>query len=280
MPSFLTRGVRNILAASLLFATMQAGIKALPSINSFEHAFFRALISWFLSWSFLTFRGIPLRGKNQKMLYWRSIVGTISMFSFFYSLQNMPLGSAVVLKYLSPIFTAIFAVFMLGERLKIGQWLCFLIAFAGIVLMKGFDDRIGMFVFCIGLLSALTNGLLYVLLRKIGDDDHPLVVVHHFMLFSLVASGILMLPVWKTPDLWEALGLLGIGVLGFGAQYFMTLAFQQKDDASFLAFLKYLEAVYALLFGFFWFGEFYNVFSFLGIALIFLGLILAVVFKK
>lgn len=276
---FLTKGVRAMLICSLFFAAMQAGVKGLSGIGSFEHAFFRSLISWAMSWLFLRSRGISLRGKNQKMLYLRSVVGTVSMFSFFYTLQNMPFGSAVVLKYLSPIFTAIFAVMLLSERVSRAQWACFLIAFSGIVLMKGFDNRIGLFVLSIGLLSALANGLLYILLRKIGDDDHPLVVVHHFMLFATIISAFAMAPDWKTPTPAEGLGLLATGLLGFGAQYFMTLAFMQKDDTSYLAILKYLEAVYALVIGFFLFGEQYNAISFLGILLIFLGLILSVQFK-
>jgi drug/metabolite transporter (DMT)-like permease len=192
----------------------------------------------------------------------------------------MPLGSSVALKYLSPIFTAIFAVFLLKEKLKPLQWGYFFISFLGVVLLKGFDARIGLFDFSLGLISAISGGILYILIRKIGDDDHPSVVVHYFMLFASIIAGILMIPYWVTPTLKDNLIFIGIGYAGYVAQIYMTKAFQEKDDANYLAIFKYLEAIYAIIIGYFIFGETYNYVSFFGLILIFLGLILTVRLKS
>ncbi len=276
----ITNGIKYMLISTACFTVLQVGIKYFSEIHSFEHVFFRSFITWFLSMIILAKNRVSLVGKNQKLLFLRSIVGTISMFSFFHILQKMPFGSAVALKYLSPIFTAIFAIFLLKEKMKPVQWLYLLLAFSGVVMLKGFDSRIEMFDLGIGLVAAIGGGLLYIIIRKIGDDDHPLVVVHHFMVISTIAAAILMIPHWKTPTANEAIGLLVMGIFGFLAQLYMTKAFQEKDDASYLAIFKYLEAIYALLIGFFWFGETYHFFSFMGIVLIFLGLILTVRLKS
>jgi drug/metabolite transporter (DMT)-like permease len=278
--AFLTAGVKFMFISTACFTVMQVGIKQYSSIHVFEHAFFRSLITWLLSVVFLLYARVPLIGKHQKLLFFRSLVGTVSMFCFFYMLQNMPLGSAVALKYLSPVFTAIFAVFLLKEKPKSVQWLYFLMAFSGVLMLKGFDTRISMFDLGVGLVSAVLGGLLYIIIRKIGDDDHPLVVVQHFMAVSTIVAAVLMIPHWKTPAASEGTGLLVIGFFGFVAQLYMTKAFQEKEEASYLAIWKYLEAIYALLIGFFWFGETYSVLSFLGIILIFFGLILTVRLKN
>jgi len=62
-------------------------------------------------------------------------------------------------------------------------------------------------------------------------------------------------------------------------QVFMTQAFQ-TEETSVLAPFKYMELVYALIMGYFFFGESYSILPFLGIVFIMGGMILNVVAKK
>ncbi len=239
------------------------------------------MIGWILSVAYLRSQGISLIGKNNKMLIFRGLVGSVSMFSFFYVLTHIPFGSAVAFKYLSPIFTAVFAVFILKEKVNGWQWLCFLITFLGILLLRGFDIRIGSFDLAIGLISGISGGLLYIIIRKIGDDDHHLVILHYFVAVSAFFSGVASIQNWHTPVGTEWLWLLAIGAVGFVAQNFFTLSIQQpNNDVSFLAILRYSEVIYALIIGYFLFEERYNLQSFVGIVLIFVGLLLSVRMKK
>jgi drug/metabolite transporter (DMT)-like permease len=277
-----TKGVKYMLISTVCFTVMQGLIKFLPyhRIHTFEQTFFRSVGTWILSVIFMLQQNITFKTKNVSLIIVRSVVGFTSMLSFFYILPRIPLGSSVTLKYLGPIFTAILGIFFLNERPKPIQWLYFLISFIGVMLLKGFDARIGLFDFSLALLSAVSGGFLYIILRKMGDDDHPIVVVHYFMLISTVVAGVLMIPYWVTPNLEEYIVFFLIGSAGFVAQLYMTKAFQQQEDANYLAMFKYLEAAYAILIGYFIFGESYGAMSFLGICLIFLGLILTVRLKN
>ncbi len=271
-----TKGVRYMIISTLCFTIMQALVKYLPKFHSFQHIFFRSVIGWIFCIIVLVYQRTSLLGKNSSLLIFRGIIGSISMFSFFYILTNIPFGSAVAFKYLSPIFTAIFAVFLLREKIKSAQWLFFLISFAGIVLLKGFDTRIGLFDLSIGLISAISGGLLYIIIRKIGDDDEPLVILHYFMLVSAVCSGIAVIPYWVTLNFKDCLWFLLIGSVGFAAQLYFTSSIQQPgNQVSFLAIIRYIEVLYALIIGYFFFNEVYNLQSFTGIFLIFTGLILS-----
>jgi drug/metabolite transporter (DMT)-like permease len=266
-----------MLVSTFFFTAMQTLIKFLPQFNSFQHIFFRSIIGWILCVIYLRSQRISLIGKNNKMLIFRGLVGSVSMFSFFYVLTHIPYGSAVAFKYLSPIFTAIFAVFMLKEKISTKQWLYFLITFAGIVLLKGFDVRISSFNLVIGLISGVSGGLLYIVIRKIGEDDHHLVILHYFMFISAFFSGLASIENWHTPIGTEWLWLLAIGVVGFVAQNFFTISIQQpNNDVSFLAILRYTEVIYALIIGYIWFNEGYNLQSFAGLILIFAGLLLSI----
>lgn len=271
-----TKGIQYMIVSTLCFAVMQSLVKYMPKFHSFQHIFFRSVIGWILSATVLLYQRVSLQGKNSRLLIFRSIVGSVSMFSFFYVLTNIPFGSAVAFKYLSPIFTAIFAVLILKEKIKSIQWLFFLISFTGILLLKGFDNRIGFFDLSIGLISAISGGLLYIIIRKIGDDDHPLVILHYFLFLSAVISGIASISFWVTPELSDWVCILLIGVVGFIAQLFFTRSIQDtQTQVSFLAILRYIEVVYALIIGYFFFNETYNPQSFVGIVLIFTGLILS-----
>jgi drug/metabolite transporter (DMT)-like permease len=278
----LTKGVQYMLISTACFTVMQSLIKYMPAdhIPTIEQTFFRSFVTWVFCVFYMLYRKITFKTNNIKLIALRSVIGSASMFSFFYILPRMPLGSSVALKYLSPIFTAMFAVVLLKEKLKPVQWLFFLISFIGVVLLKGFDTRIALFDFSLGIFSAITGGILYILIRKIGDDDHPSVVVHYFMLFASILSAILMIPYWVTPTLEDNFIFFGVGFSGFIAQIYMTKAFQQKDDANYLAIFKYLEAIYAIIIGYLYFGETYSYLSFFGIILIFLGLILMVRLKS
>ena len=276
---YFSEGAKAMLLSTFCFSAMQSLVKYTPHIGSFEHIFFRSIVGWVLCAVILKYQKISLIGKHNKLLIIRGIVGSVSMCSFFYILPRMPLGSSVALKYLSPIFTAIFAVLLLSEKLKPIQWFYFALSFLGVLLLKGFDTRVALFDMSLGIVSAVSGGLLSIIIRKIGDDDHPLVVVHYFMIISGISSGLAAIPEWHTPNMNDLVLLFGIGIVGFLAQWFMTKAYQSPDEVNYLAILRYSEAVYALIAGYFIFNETYTLLSFMGILLIFFSLILTVRLK-
>jgi drug/metabolite transporter (DMT)-like permease len=171
-------------------------------------------------------------------------------------------------------------VLFLNEKIKPIQWLFFLLSFAGVLVLKGFDTRISGLDLSIGIISAIFGGLLYIVIRNIGDDDHPLVILHYFMLISAVVSFIIIFNNWKTPNLKEWAGLSAIGIVAFFAQNYFTKAIQSSEKVSLLSNLRYLEAGYAFLIGYCIFNETYNLKSFLGLAMIFLGLLLSLKYKS
>jgi drug/metabolite transporter (DMT)-like permease len=279
---YFTEGVQYMLISIVCFTVMQGLIKYLPQnrIPTIEQMFFRCIITALFCLFFMVKNHIGFGIKNVRLIGIRSIVGTISMFAFFYILPRMPFGTSVTIKYMSPIFTAMFAGVMLKEKITTQQWVYIAIAFSGVMLLKGFDSRVSLMDLGIGLISAISAGILYIILRKLSDDDHPFTVVFYFMTIASSIAALLMIPYWVTPNMEDSIVFLGVGFFGFIAQIYMTKAFQQKEDANYLAQFKYLEAVCAIILGYFYFGETYNFWSFMGIVLIFLSLILTIRLKN
>ena len=191
----------------------------------------------------------------------------------------MPLGASVTLKYLSPVFTAVFAIYFLNERVRPAQWVLVVSAFLGVLLLKGFDSRIDTISLVMGIVGAVFGGLVYVMIRRIGASEHPMVIINHFMLLSAALTGFAMMPYWRMPNATESLYLMAVGTLGYFGQVYMTKALQ-LEMASRVAPVKYIEVVYSLILGLIWFGEGYSFLSLIGIMLIISSMLLNLMFKQ
>jgi drug/metabolite transporter (DMT)-like permease len=267
------KGVFYMLGSTLAFALMQICVKYLPHIPAHELILFRSIVSIVLSVAMLQKLGIPLLGNNKKVLLMRGIFGTTALLLFFYTLQNIPLASAVTLQYLSPIFTALFAAIFLKEKMQIKQWLYFGVSFAGVALIKGFDERISVTFMLIGICSAMFSGMAYTCIRQLKDTEHPVVVVLYFPLVAIPIMSVLSYLNWVTPQGTDWLYLLLMGLFTQIAQILMTKGIQ-SGVANKMISLKYVGTIYALAIGYLLFGESYGIMSLLGIAMVIAGVIL------
>jgi drug/metabolite transporter (DMT)-like permease len=203
----------------------------------------------------------------------------MAMGLFFASIKFLPVGSAVSIRYVSPIFASFFAVFLLNERIKFYQWICFFIAFFGVILLKGFSPEITNIGLMLAILSAIFTGLVFITIRKIGANDHPVIVVNYFMLFSAFVGGILMFQSWIIPNGIEWVILLSLGFFGYFGQLYMTKAVQQSEINA-IAPLKYIEVVFTIVTGVIYFDETYTMISVFAIILILTGLYVNTLFKS
>lgn len=257
---------------------MSAFVKYLSLFNAYQLVFFRSLGTLMLTSIYLKHLKISFWGNKKTLLIIRGIIGVLSMTLFFLSLKHLSLGSAVTLRYLAPIFATVFAVFLLKEKIKPVQWIFFCIAFLGVYILKGLDPLINNYGLLLVLSAAFFSGLVYVIIRKIGNTEHPVVIVNYFMGIATIFGGFLCLPYWKTPINIEWLLLISLGFFGFFGQLFMTKAFQIAKTNK-IAPLKYLEVVFTALLGFFWLGEIYSVWNIVGVFLILIGLLLNFFYK-
>lgn len=252
---------------------MQVGVKTLQRLPVQEIVFFRALIILFIAWFMIKRKGLSPFGNNKLFLLLRGLTGAVALLLFFYILQQIPLATAVTLQYLSPIFTILFAGVIMKESASWRQWLAFIIAMGGVILVKGFDPRISMLNLAFGLASAMFSGLAYNFIRKLKDYDDPDVIVFYFPLVTIPVVFPFLLTSWVWPSGWEWLVLLFVGVCTLIAQMAMTRAYQ-LEKASDVIIFKYLGIIFALAFGYLLFGEVLQPLSLVGIVIVVAGVLL------
>lgn len=263
-----------MLLSTLSFAIMNALIKYLVHYHVFQLVFWRALGTLCIVFFFLKKNHISLWGNQKSLLIARGLVGTTSMFLFFLGIHYMTIGSAVTLRYLAPLFVALLSVVFFKTTLLLKQWFFMGVAFLGVFFIKGFDPTADLFGVVVVLFSALFSAGVYLLLSKIGKGDHSLVVVFYFMLTATVFGGLGTL-FYGIPLRQEDLPLLLVlGIVGYFGQIFMTRAFQSGPAAQIAPF-KYVEVVFTLSIGIFYFDETYRFFHLVGTFLIILGLVLS-----
>lgn len=273
------KAIQYMLISAAAFTLMNVFVKYLIHFSAYQIVFFRSIGTLFFTIPFLLKNKIPIHGNKKGLMVLRGVVGASSMTLFFMSLNYLPVGTAVSLRYLSPIFAAVFAFFLLKEKIKPIQWVYFVVAFLGVAILKGFSAQMSNLGLLYIILSAILTGLVFIIIRKIGDSDHPVVIVNYFMIIAVISGGILSINSWIQPKGLEWLILLSLGVFGYFGQLYMTKAFQ-KSETNIIAPFKYIEVIFTMIIGVAWFQESYTLLSSLGIVLIIAALVLNVLVKS
>ncbi|WP_420582610.1 DMT family transporter [Reichenbachiella sp.] len=275
----LSKGVQFMIISTFTFALMKVCVKMISHIPAIEIIFFRSIISILLCAFFFLKDKINPWGSNKKILILRGVVGSIALASYFYILQQIPLAAAASMQYMAPIFTAILGVFIVKEKVNPKQYLFFFLSFLGILVIQGFDARISLIHLVIGIGGAVFTGLAYNCIRILKTSEHPLVIIFYFPMVSLPLAGIISLFNWVTPNGWDWMYLLLVGVFTQIAQYFMTRSYQ-AEELSKVSIINYMGIIYSLAFGFIIFGETYEWLSYVGMALVIVGIILNLKYKN
>jgi drug/metabolite transporter (DMT)-like permease len=198
-PKILTEGVRAMFLSTLAFSLANVFVKQVSHIPAMEVVFFRCTIASTFCFIGLYRANADWRGSNRTMLLLRGTFGTVALYCFFLTLQNIPLASAMTIQYLSPIFTTIIAIFLLSEKVRPFQWIFYAMAFGGVLFIERFDTRISLLYLGLGVASAFCSGVAYNLVRKLREREHPLTVVLHFQLIGAIAGLVSIFFEWKTP---------------------------------------------------------------------------------
>ncbi len=257
---------------------MNVCIKLLPGIPSYEIVLFRSVVSFVLSLVLLLkLKIFPFGRGSYLYLIMRGMTGSAALLIYFYTLQRLPLATAVTVQYLAPLFTVLFAAFLLKERIRWQQWIFMLLSFSGIVLIRGFNPDFPTTLLLLGVLAAALSGFAYNAVCKAGETEHALVVVFYLPLVTIPVITPFAAANWIMPEGEEWLLLIAVGVLTQIAQVYLTRAYQMAEAVVITPY-TYLGIVFAILFGIIIFHEQYSLTGYLGMGVVLTGVILNFLF--
>ena len=73
--------------------------------------------------------------KRPGLHFLRCLSGLIALIAIFIALRNLPLATVVSISFAAPIFTTIFSIFLLSEKVGVFRWLAVIIGFVGILII-------------------------------------------------------------------------------------------------------------------------------------------------
>ena len=267
-----------MLFSVFLSALVSLTVKRLKHIPAVEIVTIMSMLALAANYVMLRYHKVPVWGQHRRLLLARGITSTLGVILYFFTIQNIPLPSAMILRYTAPIFTALIGVFMLNELIRVQQWLFFGLSFLGVILVHGFKVDEASWYILSGLGSAFFKGLSNSIIRRLEHEEHPQVITFYGYMSSLPLAGIYFTSdyaVLQGQD-WFFIGC--ISVLGYLGHYNTVRAFQFGPIVPVSA-IAYLSIVYALLFNYFLLHETLSWTKLSGIALVLLGVLLNVFYK-
>lgn len=228
------QGLALMVASAACFALMAAIVKGwLGDVPSQTVVLSRGVI---MSATFLVLarrKRVTLVGRRRGLLLLRGLLGYAALSCYFWSVQHLPLGDAVLLQYSHPIFVACVAPWLLREPTSRRHWVTVLVAFCGVALVVGPSGHMGPAT-VVALTGASCSGLAYVAIRQLAATEHPLTIMVWFPLTTIpgslvasVAHGADALP----RSAGEVLAHVAVALAGLLGQVTLTEGLARVDAA-------------------------------------------------
>jgi drug/metabolite transporter (DMT)-like permease len=184
----------------------------------------------------------------------RGAVHSVGVILWFYAMARIPMAEVTAMNYLAPVYVTLGAGLFLGEKLAARRLIAVGVALLGalVILRPGFREVEPGHLAMLG--TGLMLGISYLIAKRSSGRFDPAVVVG--MLSLLVTLGLLPFAaaVWVPPTAVQVGWLFVVAGLATGAHYTMTLAFAAAP-VSVTQPVTFLQLIWAVLIGWFVFGE-------------------------
>ena len=184
----------------------------------------------------------------------RCIAGLIAIVAIFVALRKLPLATVVSISFAAPIFTTIFSIFLLSEKVGVYRWLAVLVGFIGIIIITepGISELniyyIFPIIFCLGL------SYVAITLRQLSSTE-PVWLISLFFSIAITLMSFLTIPFgWVMPNFNHFVILSLIGIFGGVSNLWLSQSYKYSE-VSLVTPLKYLTLVFAIIFGYFIWDE-------------------------
>ncbi len=188
--------------------------------------------------------------KKAGLHFLRCFFGLIALLSIFTALRNLPLATVVSISFAAPIFTTIFSIFFLSEKVGVYRWLAVFIGFIGIIIIAepGLTELniyyIYPVIFCLGMAYVAIS------IRQLSRTE-PVWLISLYFSISITIVSLTTIPSgWIVPSLSDFIILTFLGIFGGVANLWLSQSYKYSE-VSLVTPLKYLGLVFAIIFGYF-----------------------------
>ncbi|MEH6647317.1 DMT family transporter [Sulfitobacter sp.] len=264
------QGILLMIIATVAFSIMHGLVRFVSEVlPPFQIAFFRNVFGLaFLLPLLMRSRFAILRTQKIGLHVLRGVINIAAMLMFFTALSISPLAKVTALSFTAPIFMAILAVLVLGERFRIYRWLAILFGFAGMLIIL----RPGIVAIETGALLVTAAAALWavamIIIKILSRTESSLTIVAYMGIFLGLFSVIPALWVWQPFGFETLCWMVLIGLFGTIAQMTLSQALKETDPTALMPF-DFLKLIWTAIIGAWFFAEIPDVFTLIGAAVIF-----------
>ena len=205
--------------------------------------------------------------KRPLLHFSRCFFGLAALLSIFTALRNLPLATVVSISFAAPIFTTIFSIFFLSERVGYFRWLAVFIGFIGILIISEPGLSSLNFYYIFPVIFVLGMSYVAISIRQLSSTE-PVWLISLFFSAAITIAGLLTLPFgWIMPSFYDLTLLSMIGFFGGVANLWLSQSYK-FSEVSLVTPLKYLALVFAIVFGYLIWGEVPSVKTLIGAILV------------
>ena len=215
--------------------------------------------------------------KRAGLHFLRCLFGLIALISIFIALRNLPLATVVSISFAAPIFTTIFSIFFLSEKVGLYRWLAVIVGFIGIIIIAepGFSSLniyfIYPIIFCLGL------SYVAIAIRQLSTTEPIWLIALNFSAAITLVSFFTIPFGWVMPDIKDLILLSFIGIFGGAANLWLSQSYK-FSEVSLVTPLRYLALVFAIIFGYFIWDEMPSIKTIAGALLVIISSI--IIFRR
>ena len=207
----------------------------------------------------------------------RCFFGLMALLSIFTALRNLPLATVVSISFAAPIFTTIFSIFFLNERVGYFRWLAVFVGFVGIIFISepGFSSLNVYYIFPV--IFVLGMSYVAISIRQLSSTE-PVWLISLYFSAAITLAGLFTMPYgWLMPNLKDFILLSLIGIFGGVANLWLSQSYK-FSEVSLVTPLKYLALVFAIIFGYFIWDEIPTIKTLIGASLVIVSSI--IIFRR
>lgn len=200
----------------------------------------------------------------------RSLLLALTTALFNAGIRIVPLATATTIMFLAPILVTVLSVPLLKEHVGPRRWFGVLVGFVGaLIVVRPWESHAGLFMSgaLFLLIAALLNASYQITTRKVRLFDEPLTSMFYTSVIGALVTTVFVPWHWQWPGMTDWLLLIGTGFLGGVGHLFLIQAFR-RAPASVVAPFSYSSLIWAALFGWLFFAEWPEYWTWLGAALI------------
>jgi drug/metabolite transporter (DMT)-like permease len=209
----------------------------------------------------------------------RAFTGTMAQGCSFLALTMLPLAEQTALTYTTPLFVTLLSIPLLAEKVGIHRWSAVILGFIGIMVIAlgqgafqggGWPEKAVMIGMAVAVSQGVWSALTTLLVRNLSATESSTTIVLWQSLLMTAFTAVALPFVWTTPNAWELLILILVGLVGGVAQVMLTEAYASAEVSS-LGPYSYTSILWAVGLGWLIWGDMPTIATIIGAVLIVLS---------